>query len=73
VGSPTARESQGDGGLVVVVGVTPYQGAGESPVQGEGAQVSATERRGGRRNADGHILFDANRFDNGQALESVLR
>src|SRR6267154_4886045 len=38
VGSPKGRESYGDGGLVVVVGVTPHQGGRESRPQGEGGQ-----------------------------------
>jgi hypothetical protein len=40
VGSPTGRESYGDGGLVVVAGVTPGQGGRESRLQGEGGQVT---------------------------------
>ncbi len=44
MGSPPGREAQGDGVLVVVVGVTPDQGAWESHVQGEGAQVESMER-----------------------------
>jgi len=39
VGSPTGRESYGDGGLVVVVGVTTDRGGRESRPQGEGGQV----------------------------------
>ena len=39
VGSPTGREPYGDGGPVVVVGVTPHQGGRESRPQGEGGQV----------------------------------
>ena len=39
VGSPTGRESYGDGGLVVVAGVTTGQGGRESRPQGEGGQV----------------------------------
>ena len=39
VGSPTGREPYGDGGLVVVVGVTTHQGGRESRPQGEGGQV----------------------------------
>ena len=39
VGSPTGRESYGDGGPVVVAGVTPRQGGRESRPQGEGGQV----------------------------------
>jgi hypothetical protein len=39
-GSPTGREPQGDGGPVLVVGVTPHQGGRESRPQGEGAQVT---------------------------------
>ena len=38
-GSPAGREPQGDGGLVVVAGVTPGQGGRESRLQGEGGQV----------------------------------
>ncbi|WP_228834530.1 reverse transcriptase/maturase family protein [Nocardia abscessus] len=41
-GSPTGRESYGDGGLVVVAGVTPGQGGRESRPQGEGGQVNRT-------------------------------
>src|SRR3954447_18458374 len=39
-GSPTGRESYGDGGLVVVVGVTSGQGVRESRTQGEADQVT---------------------------------
>lgn len=39
-GSPTGRESYGDGGLAVVAGVTTCQGVRESRTQGEGGQVS---------------------------------
>ena len=39
VGSPTGREPYGDGGPVVVVGVTTGQGGRESRPQGEGGQV----------------------------------
>lgn len=39
MGSPTGREFYGDGGLVVVVGVTTGQGVRESRTQGEGGQV----------------------------------
>ena len=41
-GSPVGRESYGDGGLVVVAGVTPGQGGRESRPQGEGGQVIGT-------------------------------
>jgi hypothetical protein len=37
-GSPTGRESYGDGVPIVVVGVTPHQGERESRSQGEVAQ-----------------------------------
>jgi hypothetical protein len=40
MGSPTGRESYGDGGLVVVAGVTPGQGGRETRPQGEGGQVT---------------------------------
>jgi hypothetical protein len=40
MGSPTGRESYGDGGLVVVAGVTPGQGGREIRLQGEGGQVT---------------------------------
>lgn len=39
MGSPTGRESYGDGGPVVVAGVTPGRGVRESRNQGEGDQV----------------------------------
>ena len=38
-GSPKVRERYGDGGLVLVGGVTPHQGVRESRIQGEGGQV----------------------------------
>jgi hypothetical protein len=38
-GSPTGRESYGDGGLVVVAGVTTGRGGRESRPQGEAGQV----------------------------------
>jgi len=40
VGSPAGRESQGDGGLAAVAGVTPGQGGRESRPQGEADQVT---------------------------------
>ena len=40
MGSPTGRESYGDGGPVVVAGVTTGQGGRESRPQGEGGQVT---------------------------------
>ena len=48
-GSPTGREPHGDGGLVVVAGVTTGQGGRESRPQGEGAQVIGHRRPGGMR------------------------
>lgn len=36
----------GDGGLIVVVGVTPHQGGRESRPQGEGGQVTGYLRTG---------------------------
>ncbi len=35
-GWPTGRKAQGHGAFVVLIGVTLYQGAWESQVQGEG-------------------------------------
>jgi hypothetical protein len=46
MGSPTGRESYGDGGPVVVAGVTPGQGGRESRQQGEGGQVIGYHRIG---------------------------
>src|SRR6476469_3801944 len=47
VGSPKGRESYGDGGLVVVVRVTPHQGGRESrPQSGEGGQVIGHQQVG---------------------------
>jgi hypothetical protein len=45
-GSPTGRESYGDGGLVVVAGVTTCQGGRESRPQGEGGQVTGHHNAG---------------------------
>ncbi len=50
-GSPTGREPYGDGGPVVVAGVTSRRGGRESPPQGEGGQVTDTTRPRGMRNA----------------------
>jgi hypothetical protein len=52
VGSPTGRESYGDGGPVVVAGVTTCRGVRESRNQGEGGQVTGHHNPGGRRNAE---------------------
>jgi len=52
VGSPTGREPYGDGGLVVVAGVTSGQGGRESRPQGEGGQVIGHRESGGMRNAE---------------------
>jgi hypothetical protein len=38
-GLPKNREVHGNGASIVLVGVTPYQGAWESQVQGKGRQV----------------------------------
>src|SRR3954471_9984225 len=43
-GSPVGRESYGDGGLIVVAGVTTGQGGRESRSQGEAGQVMDTTR-----------------------------
>jgi hypothetical protein len=48
VGSPTGREPHGDGGPVVVAGVTTGQGGRESRPQGEGGQEVRTLRWTGR-------------------------
>jgi hypothetical protein len=52
VGSPTGRESYGDGGLVVVAGVTTCRGERESRPQGEADQAIGHHRPVGRRNAE---------------------
>lgn len=52
VGSPTGREPYGDGGLIVVAGVTAGQGGRESRPQGEGDQVIGHYEPGGMRNAE---------------------
>jgi hypothetical protein len=46
VGSPNGREPYGDGGLVVVAGVTTGRGGRESRPQGEGGQVTGHRRVG---------------------------
>ncbi len=45
-GSPAGREPKGDGGLVVVAGVTTGQGGRESRLQGEGGQVTGHHQAG---------------------------
>ena len=45
MGSPSFREEDGDGALVVVVSVTPHQGAREDRVQGKAAQVTTIFRK----------------------------
>src|SRR5437879_1481632 len=45
-GLPKSREAHGDGASVVLVGVTPYQGAWESQVQGKGRQVLQRVKEG---------------------------
>ena len=45
VGSPTGCEPQGDGGVVVVAGVTTGRGGRESRPQGEGGQMVKDDRR----------------------------
>jgi hypothetical protein len=46
MGSPTGRESYGDGGPVVAAGVAPGQGGRESRPQGEGGQVNGHPETG---------------------------
>jgi hypothetical protein len=46
VGSPTGRESYGDGGPVVVAEVTTCQGGRESRPQGEADQVIGCHKTG---------------------------
>ena len=65
-GSPTGREPQGDGAVIVV-------GGRESRPQGEGRQVPATRGMGGRRNADGRNIPNVNHCCGMQALESWVR
>jgi len=53
VGSPNGRESHGDGGPVVVAGVTPGQGGRESRSQGEEDQMIGHQQSSrGMRNAE---------------------
>src|SRR5918997_6175447 len=50
---PSGREPYGDGGPVVFVGITPYQGRRESRLQGQGGQVIGySNNPGGMRNAE---------------------
>ena len=46
MGSPTGRESYGDGGPVVVAGATTGQGGRESRLQGQGGQMIGHHRLG---------------------------
>ena len=50
-GLPTGRKAHGNGASVVLVGVTPYQGAWESQVQGKGRQVLRQISQGTVRDA----------------------
>jgi group II intron reverse transcriptase/maturase len=45
-GLPTGRKAHGNGASIVLVGVTTYQGAWESQVQGEGRQVLQRVKEG---------------------------
>jgi hypothetical protein len=45
-GSPTSREAHGDRASIVLVGVTPYQGAWENQVQGKGRQALQRVKEG---------------------------
>jgi hypothetical protein len=45
-GSPTSGDAHGDGASIVLVGVTTYQGAWESQVQGKGKQVLQRVKEG---------------------------
>ncbi len=47
-GLPTSREAHGNGVSIVLVGVTPYQGAWESQVQGKGGQALQRVKEGKR-------------------------
>ena len=49
MGSPTGCEPYGDGAFVVVVSVTPHQGASDSDAQGEGRQAGGREAARGAR------------------------
>jgi hypothetical protein len=51
-GSPTGRESYGDGVPIVVAGVTACQGERESRSQGKGEQVTGYSQPEGMRNAE---------------------
>jgi len=50
-GLPPGRKAQGNGASIVLVGVTPYQGAWESQVQGKGRQVLRQRSQGTVRDA----------------------
>jgi len=67
---PPRREARGHGRLIVVVGVTPHQGAEESSAQGEGAEVSVAERPAGVRDARCPVGLSASRLRGDQARES---
>ena len=65
VGSPKGREPYGDGGPIVVVGITPYQGGRESRLQGQGGQVIGySNNPGGLRNAERRTVLGVLREHN---------
>src|SRR3989454_7113547 len=74
MGWPKGRESQGHGVLIVLVGVTPHQGARESRAQGEVAQVvgcpgPARYARCGTPKPDWSLVERCSKATTGELLE----
>jgi hypothetical protein len=59
----------GDGATIVVVGVTPHHGDGNTASQGEGWQVTTMHSRGGTRDAHSRNRPEHQR----RSLESLVR
>jgi len=68
-GWPMAREDQGHGVAVVVVGITSHQGAQESYVQGEADRRSERRGPGGTRDADGQTRTGTHGGTTGELAE----
>jgi len=72
-GFPTRREPHGNGGPIVVVGVTTYRGGREGRPQGEGAEVVEIQSPKGTRDAESlngseyHLLPKGDRIDRWRA------
>ncbi len=61
--SPTGREPYGDGGSIVVGGVTTTQAVGKANHRAKGARNLACQKKRGMRNADSRTHSTSNAKD----------